>query len=357
MRVMKRNAAQIERAGCRRGRLTKRHAAASLGVVIACLVVVGSASAQAGSLSVGVPTADPTTAAAGQTVTFAAPSSVTLNGAPDTNALTYVWSFEDDGSTQQGTQVEHVFNDLGTWEVTVTVTDSEGNTGSATVSVDVITPPSTSPTQTTPVPVPVPVPKVVSKPKPKPVTTTATPIPVTPAASGHAHHSLFGSGSGRGSGRGGGSGSSGAASLGAHSGEPNTGATTKPHSTTTSTGVVVPSAPSVTTTTVATTPTPTVTQPTTPSRVVTKPRTTHHAKPPARATAPAPLVGFLISPPVTSKPAASAKPSTASAGGGVGGNVGVIGWVLGALLVAGLMVRGGWVAFEPRAHYRRLITR
>jgi immune inhibitor A len=81
-----------------------------------------------------VASADPKTAAAGQTVTFSAAGSFDDVDAPD--KLSYDWAFGD-GTTASGAKATHAYAAKGTYEATLTVTDSAGLTGTATVSVTV----------------------------------------------------------------------------------------------------------------------------------------------------------------------------------------------------------------------------
>jgi hypothetical protein len=284
-------------------------------LVVGVLVVgfgidAGVAGAAGGVLVVGAPGAAPMVAAAGQVVSFTAPVSVLLDGAPDQNTpYIYSWSF---GAT--GPDASHVFTVVGDVTVTVTVIDSTGYQGQSSVTVQIIPPGSAAQTTTTPPPAPSTTTPTTTPTKP-PTKKKKKPKPTASRSPGSG-----GNGSGSGSGNGRGSGTGSGASVG----------TTSP---------VL--APSQSTTTQAVPSVPAVAPPKAPSKVRRN----------------APVVGFLIS-----QPPAKAK------GGGTGpraapvknrpvvsaGSMSALGWALTVVLAVGLMVRGGWTAFEPRARYRRL---
>jgi immune inhibitor A len=78
--------------------------------------------------------ADPKTAAAGETVTFSSAGSFDDLDAPE--ELTYEWAFGD-GSTASGATATHAYAAKGTYEATLTVTDSAGLSDTDTVSITV----------------------------------------------------------------------------------------------------------------------------------------------------------------------------------------------------------------------------
>jgi hypothetical protein len=84
-----------------------------------------------------VASADPKTAAAGETVTFSAAGS--FDDADSPEALTYAWDFGD-GSTGSGASATHAYAAKGTYDATLTVTDSAGLSDTATVTVTVLGP-------------------------------------------------------------------------------------------------------------------------------------------------------------------------------------------------------------------------
>src|ERR671922_532698 len=84
-----------------------------------------------------VASADPKTAAAGETVTFSAAGSFDHLDSPAD--LTYAWDFGD-GTTGSGATATHAYAAKGTYEATLTVTDSEGLSDTDTVTVTVLGP-------------------------------------------------------------------------------------------------------------------------------------------------------------------------------------------------------------------------
>jgi PKD repeat protein len=69
-----------------------------------------------------------------------APCTITFDGSKSTgDIVSYEWDFGD-GSTANGVQVTHTFNEEGTYEVKLTVTDSSDNTDTATKTITVGTP-------------------------------------------------------------------------------------------------------------------------------------------------------------------------------------------------------------------------
>jgi immune inhibitor A len=84
-----------------------------------------------------VASADPKTAAAGETVTFSAAGSFDDVDAPED--LTYSWAFGD-GETATGATATHAYAAKGTYEATLTVSDSGGLSDTDTVSVTVLGP-------------------------------------------------------------------------------------------------------------------------------------------------------------------------------------------------------------------------
>jgi PKD domain len=88
-------------------------------------------------------TAAPTSAAAGQSVTFSAAAACD----PDGDALVFSWSF-DDGTAASGQSVSKAFATGGTHVGTVTVSDPGGRTASATASIEVAAPTVFPPTTT-----------------------------------------------------------------------------------------------------------------------------------------------------------------------------------------------------------------
>jgi PKD repeat protein len=84
-----------------------------------------------------VASANPKTAAAGETVTFSAAGSFDDLDAPEN--LTYEWDFGD-GSTATGADATHAFAAKGTYDATLTVTDSGGLSDTDTVTVTVLGP-------------------------------------------------------------------------------------------------------------------------------------------------------------------------------------------------------------------------
>ncbi len=84
-----------------------------------------------------VASADPKTAAAGETVTFSAAGSFDDVDSPED--LTYAWDFGD-GSTGSGATATHAYAAKGTYDATLTVTDSQGLSGTDTVTVTVLGP-------------------------------------------------------------------------------------------------------------------------------------------------------------------------------------------------------------------------
>jgi PKD repeat protein len=80
------------------------------------------------------PTATPSTAGVGQTITLTVAAS-DANG----DALTYAWNFGD-GSSGSGASVSHVYTTAGTYTVSVTVSDGNSGTVSGSASVLVSSP-------------------------------------------------------------------------------------------------------------------------------------------------------------------------------------------------------------------------
>ncbi|UPV73845.1 PKD domain-containing protein [Halorussus limi] len=83
-------------------------------------------------------TADPTSVAVNETVTFDAAGST-----DDGNVTAYKWDFDGDGEidrTSQNATVGHVFRTAGTYHVTVTVVDESGQSDTATETVCVSEP-------------------------------------------------------------------------------------------------------------------------------------------------------------------------------------------------------------------------
>lgn len=76
--------------------------------------------------------APPRSVAAGTTVAFGA-----RIDAPDGDAATYRWSFDDDGARPDGAETSHVFATAGSWNVTVTATTPGGAVGFAQAVVEV----------------------------------------------------------------------------------------------------------------------------------------------------------------------------------------------------------------------------
>ena len=84
-----------------------------------------------------VASADPKTAAAGETVTFSAAGSFDDLDAP--NELTYEWDFGD-GATATGATATHAYGAKGTYEAKLTATDTGGLSDTDTVTVTVLGP-------------------------------------------------------------------------------------------------------------------------------------------------------------------------------------------------------------------------
>jgi immune inhibitor A len=84
-----------------------------------------------------VASANPKTAAAGETVAFSAVGSFDDLDAPE--ALTYEWAFGD-GETATGAEATHAYAAKGTYEATLTVTDTGGLSDTDTVFVTVLGP-------------------------------------------------------------------------------------------------------------------------------------------------------------------------------------------------------------------------
>jgi immune inhibitor A len=84
-----------------------------------------------------VASANPKTAAAGETVTFSAAGSFDDVDAPED--LTYEWAFGD-GGTATGATATHAYAAKGTYEATLTVTDTGGLSDTDTVSITVLGP-------------------------------------------------------------------------------------------------------------------------------------------------------------------------------------------------------------------------
>ena len=290
------------------------------------------------------------TVSAGQTVLLGPPSSVTLNGSPDANGLTYAWTLGD-GTTATGPAPTHRYSASGSVQVSVTVTDAAGNSG-------------TSPTITVQV------------------------GQSAPSGAGIGASERTGNGGATGPGSGGGSGNG--AGAGVSSGS---GASTSPGAATS------PLSPGGTAAATASTPTPTQPATTTAPAATTAPavrsrpvsrthaptpstrRPKHHARParprtnPKRRVAPTRptphgLVGYLIQPPSTqparqrpvatharSTTPARPRPVAATAAGGGGGGVTRttnLEWLLGVLLVIMVVLLGAGLEIKPvgrrRAH-------
>jgi len=305
-------------------------------------------------LTVGTPSPlQSTLPGGGGSVTFTAPASVLLGSDPDTDQLSYSWDFGD-GQTGSGASATHAYTTPGTFLVFVTVTDGAGNRGvSPPVTVTVA-----APARIPPVPTPFPTPPAQQPRPPAPLPKPAIPTPVSAAPVSHASvHTAAptaaatvrpgsgspatakvdlssedggGSGSGSGSGNGTGAGSGNGSGTGAAGG-----------SGTAAQGVALGGS--------ATSGSPTSQQGET------------SASPPR--TKVSGLVGVLVDPsgaivPVSSAAAAAAARVAAAAralaGGGRSTGVSWLGWLLGGLLAAGVVVARGLLEFEPRAPYRRL---
>lgn len=90
--------------------------------------------------TVGIPTASPSTAAAGQAVTFA----VTAGDADPGDTVTVTWTFSD-GATEIGTTASHAFATSGGHTATATARDRAGHAAaSAPVAITVPAPPATA---------------------------------------------------------------------------------------------------------------------------------------------------------------------------------------------------------------------
>lgn len=77
-------------------------------------------------------------------INFDASASIDIDG----NIATYSWSFGD-GKTDSGTTVQHTFEQVGSYPVTLTVTDNQGASASQSVTITVEgTPPSPTPDPT-----------------------------------------------------------------------------------------------------------------------------------------------------------------------------------------------------------------
>jgi hypothetical protein len=87
-------------------------------------------------LTVGTPHVSNPVPTAGQAVSFVPPT-VSLNGTPETNGLSYTWNFGDGGSST-GPSPSYAYPTAGTWDAWVTVTDANGFQGvSPQVSIQV----------------------------------------------------------------------------------------------------------------------------------------------------------------------------------------------------------------------------
>jgi PKD repeat protein len=252
-------------------------------------------------LVVSAPTATLTT---GQTFQLQ-PGSVTLNGAPDGNGLTYAWTLGD-GTTSTDTSPIHSYSVTGPVQVAVTVTDAAGNTG-------------TSPTITI----------QIEKPTPK--------VPATVSGTGAGIGTGTGGGSGGGTGGGSGTGSGTGSGAGSESsgGTSASGSASSPPQST--------AAPTTPATTSATTTTSKPTPPHTKIKV---------APAPTVRTSPG-LVGYLIQPTTkqsTKTATAQANPSTPAASGGGGGVTHRhrhYAWLLGVLLVLLVLLTGAGLESKP----------
>jgi PKD domain len=85
--------------------------------------------------------ASPTTAATGQSVSFAGSAQAVE---PGDSIASYQWTFDDGATVPAGASASHAFTTPGTHTATLTVTDAAGVQASQTVQVQVTVPPSTS---------------------------------------------------------------------------------------------------------------------------------------------------------------------------------------------------------------------
>jgi PKD repeat protein len=201
-------------------------------------------------LTIGPPSPSSTSPTAGNPVQFTAPS-VLLNGAPDTNSLSYSWDFGDGSPVSAAPSPSHVYSTAGTYDARVTVTDNvtgaEGvSTPAAVIDVGAApskttsTPETTTPAGTgspqapssgadtgeSPVPAASPTPKsgAPKKKTPKKKSPKRRPLSTTGAGTGSSGSGSGGSGSGGG---GSGSGGNGSGSAGDRSGADGTASATK----------------------------------------------------------------------------------------------------------------------------------
>jgi heat shock protein HslJ len=111
---------------------------------------------------------------------------VTFDGTGSTTQLPitkYKWDFGD-GTTGSGPVVEHVFNNPGTYQVTLTVTDQEGTKDSEVAEIAITPPLATPPPTLAPLPTPegTPTPEPTQAPQPTPEPTQAPEL-IPPQAS------------------------------------------------------------------------------------------------------------------------------------------------------------------------------
>jgi PKD repeat protein len=91
-----------------------------------------------------VASADSTSVAKGNPVTFDAGGSSDPDDPPPAGALSYRWDFGDGSPAENGVSVTHVFANVGTYPVTLTVTDDNNAASTATVVVTVSNNPPTA---------------------------------------------------------------------------------------------------------------------------------------------------------------------------------------------------------------------
>lgn len=122
---------------------TVSHAYSQAGTYTVTLTVTDNAGASASdSLTVTVEEPnEPPVADAGPDQSVKVGETVSFDGSgsydPDGSLVEYSWDFEDKGATGSGLSPTHVYNDKGTYYVTLTVEDDEGATAEDTVVITV----------------------------------------------------------------------------------------------------------------------------------------------------------------------------------------------------------------------------